>query len=483
MLQQNKPCSILVIDDDEDDFFYIKDLLRSLGPKLFELEWASNFDMGYQKMLENRHHIYLIDHLLGKGTGLELIKKASEISAPKILLTGMGNRDLDIIAIRSGADDYLPKSQLTTEILERTIRHALERFDQRSIIEREQQKFKTLFDQSTDPIFITDNDRIVIDANSAFCSLFGIKDDEIGNCSLKSIFVQQSDYEDFITASENTAYSSTQSVQLESGTNGLIDAIISSSPLYSSADKQLVAYQGLIHDITKLKKMEDDLQMIEKINLTGKMIRTIAHDIRNPLTNISLASEQLASELTPEQDDLHLFTDIINRNSVKINQLISTLLNNTRSTQPDLEEMPVETAVQEAIDNVADRLQLKGIALDTEGLENETMVKIDKERLKTAFSNILTNAIEAMEMSKKPSLKISTQQKHNAAYIIISDTGKGMDSDTLSKLFDPFFTNRPGGLGLGMTAVQQIIHQHNGSIRIESTPGSGSTFEIQIPVN
>ncbi len=482
MSQTTRPCKILVIDDDEDDFFYIKDLLRSLGPKLFELEWAPNFDTGYDMMLEKRHQIYLIDHLLGSGTGLELIKKANDISAPKILLTGMGNRDLDIIAIRSGADDYLPKSQLNTEILERTIRHALERFDQRTIIESEQQKFKTLFDQSTDPIFITNTDRILIDANHSFCQLFGVKNSDIGSFQLSNIFAQELDYQQFTADSDSCGFASMQSIPLHSQSNGAIDALISSTPLYGSKGQELQAYQGIIHDITRLKKMENELQMIEKINLTGRMIRTIAHDIRNPLTNISLASEQLKGDLDETNQDLTLFTDIISRNAVRINQLISTLLNNTRSTTPELQSKPLEQVIQEALDTVADRIQLKNIKLETTGLTNNTIIKLDAEQLKTAFANILTNAIEAMEASKELILKVSCLQKNSSTIVTISDTGKGMDAETFSRLFDPFFTNRPGGMGLGMTAVHQIIQQHNGTIKIESKPGEGSSFDIEFPI-
>lgn len=481
MTTEKVPCRILVIDDDEDDFFYLKDLLRSLGSKLFELEWAPNFDTGYKLMLEKRHEIYLIDHLLGSGTGLELIQKASEIDAPKILLTGMGNRDLDIIAIRSGADDYLPKSQLTTEILERTIRHALERFAQRSIIEQEQQKFKTLFDHSTDPIFITNSKRKIIDANQSFFQLFGIEAEALEKTQLIDIFCDKKSYQQFESESEGKSYSPQQSFLLCSKDGSKIDALISSTPLTQN-DGSETSYQGIIHDITKLKKMENDLQMIEKINLTGRMIRTIAHDIRNPLTNISLASEQLKGEIQNIDPGLEMFTDIINRNSLRINQLISNLLNNTRSTQVELQEHPVEDVIREAVATVQDRIQLKNITVETSGLDCSTCIKIDREKLKTAISNILTNAIEAMEGSKKCVLSISCHNKPDSVVIGLQDSGKGMDAEVLSKLFDPFFTNRPGGMGLGMTAVQQIIQQHNGTIKIESTPGEGSRFEIDLPL-
>lgn len=478
----SKPCNILVIDDDEDDFFIIKDFLQLLGPNLFELEWAPNFDIGYQLMLEKRHQIYLIDNLLGSGTGLELIKKASGIAAPKILLTGMGNRDLDIIAIRSGADDYLPKSQLTTETLERTIRHALERFEQRATIVREKRKFETLFDQSTDPIFITSNDRKLVDANPSFCQLFEIEPAQLENLTLREIFNDQEDYNHFVTESEVQRFSSTTSIQLKSLHGQFIDALISSSPLFGVEQDEPVAYQGTIHDISRLKKIEAELQLMEKINLTGRMIRTIAHDIRNPLTNITLASEQLRNDIGPGNEDAQLYTDIINRNSARINQLISSLLNNTRSTQPDLELLPVEIVVLDAIETCADRIQLKNIKLATIGLDGQTKAHIDKDKLKTAIANILTNAIEAMEATKLPVLTITSSKKKEVVVVTITDNGKGMTSDTLSHLFDPFYTNRPGGMGLGMTAVQQIVQQHDGSITVQSSPGKGSSFEIQLPI-
>lgn len=476
---------VLVIDDDEDDFFIIQDLLKQLGPNRFSVDWAPNFDKGFEQICEKGHHIYLIDHLLGSETGLTLIAKAIQegCRGPMVLLTGVGNRDLDIQAIHVGADDYLPKSLLSTEILERTIRHAMERFSQRIEIEAERQKYKQLFDQSNDPIYVTNSQWIGQDANDAFFTLFGISRDEFGSWSLEKLFAKKGDYLTFIENScDGQVYAPGVPVELRSKDGRHISALIASAPVKSGESVEIIAHQVTFHDITRLKNMEDELQVIEKINLTGRMIRNIAHDVRNPLTNINLAIDQLKMDLGDDNPDVEIYLDIVNRNSARINALITTLLNNTRTAQASLELESVESVLLEALDHCSDRFQLKSIDLETKGLDSDNKILLDREKLQIAFTNIITNAIEAMETQRSPKLSLECRKTNQHVEIRITDNGKGMSPETLEKLFDPFYTARPGGLGLGMTAVKQLISLHNGEIHVESILNEGSTFAIHLPL-
>ena len=120
---------ILLVDDDEDDYILTRDYLTDLGASRFELEWEPSYETGLAAIKEKRHHVYLFDYRLGEQDGLKLLHHAiaSGISAPIILLTSQGDREVDLRAMEMGAADYLNKSTLTSELLERSIRYALER--------------------------------------------------------------------------------------------------------------------------------------------------------------------------------------------------------------------------------------------------------------------------------------------------------------------------------------------------------------------
>lgn len=477
----SKPYKVLVIDDDEEDFFLIKDFLNDLGPDDYLAEWAPNYEEGIRICCENKHNIYLIDHFLGARTGLELITAATMQGSklPKVLLTGVGDRELDIKAIQAGADDYLPKSQLSTEMLERTIRHALERHEQHILYEQQQARFKTLFEQSNDPIYVTDEDWCFKDANNSFLKLFRLQHDSLLRKGMGDIFEKPQEYTAFIDKVKTDGFVQNFTVDL-SVEEESIAALISASPIYDF-HKKITGYQGIIHDITQLKRAESELIIADQISLTGRMARMIAHEVRNPLTNINLAADQLIDELKVKDADSAFYADMIKRNSERINNLINDLLNSTRLATPTFVEYPVEQVVQEALSLCNDRINLKGITITAIGLDKQTPLLIDPEKLKIALINLITNAIEAMEDIEKPHLTIRCGSAANAYEIKISDNGKGIDEETQKYLFKAFYTSRKGGMGLGMTAVQNVILQHKGNIKVESKIKEGTTFIISLP--
>lgn len=478
-----KPYRVLVIDDDEEDFFLIKDYLSELGGSDYSVEWASNYRQGEKLMSEARHDIYLIDYFLGAGTGLELITSAiaKGCRAPKILLTGVGNRELDIEAIRAGADDYLPKARMDVEMLERTIRHAIERYEQQILYSQQQALYKTLFEQSNDPIYVTDENWRFTGANSSFLKLFGFSEESLLQKDLKSIFPEKKEFEDFITRNKDQGFVQNFTVNLSNDSSNKIIALISSSPILNF-QRQLTGYQGMIHDITQLKKAEREISLAEKLTMTGRMARMIAHEVRNPLTNIMLAADQLSDGTNNVNEEFYNYSELIKRNSIRINNLISDMLNSTRLAKLNLVKHSIEQVLDDALMLCNDRIKMKGIHVEKKGNSQQTMMDMDPEKLKIAFTNIITNAIEAMENIDKPSLLLHFENAGAGYAVRITDNGKGMDAKTQGQLFDAFFTDRPGGIGLGLTLVQHVIMQHKGSISVQSEPGKGTTFHIELPV-
>lgn len=237
-------------------------------------------------------------------------------------------------------------------------------------------------------------------------------------------------------------------------------------------------FLGVVRDITNLRKAEKEHVISEKVAATGRLIRTLAHEVRNPLTNINLSVDQLASEL--QEEDLSFFLEIIKRNSNRIGDLITELLNSYRPATITLNSCSGNQVVEESILHALDRINLKNIQLSKDLCE-DIPIQLDAEQMKIALVNIIINAVEAMETSKGR-LDIQTLIRDSHYCIKIKDNGMGMSSEQLDRLFEPYFTSKSNGFGLGLSATLNIIQSHKGYIEVESTLGEGSTFVVCIPI-
>jgi len=232
-------------------------------------------------------------------------------------------------------------------------------------------------------------------------------------------------------------------------------------------------------DITQRKQTEKQLLLNEKLALTGRFARTIAHEVRNPLTNITLSMGQLKSEIEDKDSGLDLYFDIVRRNCERINQLITELLNSTRPDEFHFMDYSLIQIINETIQLANDRIQLKEIWLVKNFMHERDMVRLDPVKMKIALLNIIINAIEAMSPGIGQ-LIIHTTNSETQVTIRIKDNGVGIPQENINQLFEPFFTGKIKGTGLGLTSTQNIIHNHQGNIYVESELGKGTEFVISL---
>lgn len=248
-----------------------------------------------------------------------------------------------------------------------------------------------------------------------------------------------------------------------------------------AGDRIREVQEELKNRITELDKANRELIRMrsqEKFSATGRIARTIAHEVRNPLTNINLAADQLKGELSATDENTTYLFDIISRNSKRINQLIADLLQSTKFTDLNFEKVSVNDLLDEALKEASDRILLAGVDVVKKYSNDLCTVSVDKGRMKIAFLNIIINAVEAMEGRSEKILTIETTTDESKCRVIISDTGPGMDAETVNKLFEPYFTSKPKGNGLGLTNTQNIILNHKGDISVLSRQGEGTAFNI-----
>ncbi len=249
-----------------------------------------------------------------------------------------------------------------------------------------------------------------------------------------------------------------------------------------TADKKVTEYQDELRTrIEELGIANKELILMrhtEKFAATGRIARTIAHEVRNPLTNIDLAVSQLKTDINDPDENTTMLFDMINRNSKRINQLITELLNTTRFLDLSFENVSINLMLDEALELAKDRIELNHIQIQKRYSDHMCDIAVDQEKIKIAFLNIIVNAIEAME-PEKGVLTVSSRDENGKCVVEIHDNGIGMDLITISKLFEPYFTTKTKGNGLGLANTQNIIVNHKGTITVDSKPGQGSTFTIK----
>src|SRR5215210_4404375 len=179
---------ILIVDDDEDDFFITSEYIKSIPSNNFIVDWSYNYKDALQKMISNEYDIYFVDYRLGIKTGMDLLNDAIArgCEAPIILLTGKGTQEIDVKAMESGAYDYLIKSELNTEKLERCIRYSLERASSIRALKANERKYRSIFEKSKDVVFIVTTDFYIVDINYAATELLNYELDELLGTNLSS---------------------------------------------------------------------------------------------------------------------------------------------------------------------------------------------------------------------------------------------------------------------------------------------------------
>lgn len=341
-------------------------------------------------------------------------------------------------------------------------------------LDQKEKIYRSLFERSIDPIFLADEKFKVMDANTSLQSLFKYSYDEVCKMSLRGLFYSENEFNSFIELLARNNQVKDFEVVLKDNNNKKLICLINCIHIQDEANQN--SYQGIIHDITVRKRVERELIQAEKLSTTGKIARTIAHEVRNPLTNLNLALDQLKEEF-PANEVTKVYTDILERNLGRIEELISELLRSSRPKELQLNEISLLDVLNETLDLIKDRISLHDMELKKNFDSNLPLVVVDKELIKIALVNIMVNAIEAMTPGDG-TLEITSVVQTDQVTLIISDNGKGIAEEELDNLFDPFYSAKQGGMGLGLTSTQNILNSHKIGIEVKSEINKGTSFYI-----
>ncbi|MBC8153137.1 MAG: PAS domain S-box protein [Bacteroidetes bacterium] len=474
---------VLLVEDDEDDYVLTRTLVSSRENNNIRLDWVDNYSDAVVAIQQNNYDVYLVDYRLGENTGIDLIQEAFRLGhrAPMILLTGQDDLTIDQSAMELGAADYLVKGRIDAQLLGRSIRYALKQSGVLVELAEKENRYRSLFERSVDAIFVADENLKFQDANPSVEHLLGYSRDELKKTNPLRLFVNPDDFRKLrFHVREYDQVKDFETI-LTSRSGRKRACLISVWAVTDGTNNGLKRYQGIVRDVTEQKRAQQELITAEKLTMTGKIARSIAHEVRNPLTNLSLALDQLKDEMPSDDDYINTLTDIIRRNVDRIGQLVTEMLNSSKPRDLDRRQQDVNEVVTDTLKLVRDRLKLKSMKLVTDFEPAGSMALIDREQVKTALVNILINAVEAMEPEKGILIVRTRYTDDNRVMVSVEDNGSGISDENRRRLFDPFFTGKAAGMGLGLTATQNIVASHRGTIEVESQVGQGTTFRILFP--
>ncbi len=230
-----------------------------------------------------------------------------------------------------------------------------------------------------------------------------------------------------------------------------------------------------------LRKTEAQLIRSEKLAALGQLAAGIAHEIRNPLTSINILIHSLRERLPSEnslQEDIKVIEEEIHR----MNEIVDQFLRFAKPSSPFLEKTDVLSIFEETLQLLRPQIEKQRIVVEKE-FQALPMIQMDPEQMKQAMLNLLLNAIQAMPEGGQLTLKGQNSKEGQWIHLFIEDSGMGISLEDVDKLFDPFFSTKEGGIGLGLSITHRIIDQHHGKIEVESTPEKGTIFTVWLPIN
>lgn len=239
-------------------------------------------------------------------------------------------------------------------------------------------------------------------------------------------------------------------------------------------------YLLILQDLTDLKKMERQLRQKEKLAAVGQLAAGIAHEIRNPLASISGSIQLMAGSPDVDPEKVRLM-NIVLREIDRLNNLITEFLEYVRPEEVKKEAIDLNALVKEILEQIRFNKNLRQDIQQKVELESKNWITGNRDKLKQALLNIILNSYQAMEMVEDAEISVSSFDDKGKVVLKISDTGVGISSETLDRIFEPFHTTKPKGTGLGLAVTHKILEAHDAVIGVESQPNIGTTFRVEFP--
>ena len=229
-----------------------------------------------------------------------------------------------------------------------------------------------------------------------------------------------------------------------------------------------------------MRKAEASLRRSERLAALGQLTAGLAHELRNPLGTIKASAEMLTKDSMKQRPEvMSEMAGYIGSEVDRMNGLISNFLDFARPLQLHPATADLKTVFDDVVKQQSELARTRDVKLEVRGQEQLHPFSFDPDLLKLAVGNLVQNAIQASAPGQEVELRAA--ERETDVVILVSDHGEGIQAEHLENIFNPFFTTKPQGVGLGLAIVSKIIDEHQGHVTVFSEPGRGTRFEITLP--
>ncbi len=471
---------VLLVEDNPGDARLFEELIRDTGAGQWNLVQVDRLSVALDRLSREPFDVMLLDLSLPDADGLETLIRA-HTQAPKIpivVLTGHDDEALAVRAVRAGAQDYLVKGRLDGDLLVRSIRYASERGRAVEALERREEHYRSLIENSMDLINILNLDGTIRYASPSAERLLGYPLDElVGRNVFSFVHPEDKPHVQAALVNGNGGRPVECRVRHSDGSWRVLES-------FSRDLSHVAGVNGMVvnaRDITERKHLEEQLHHSQRLEAVGRLAGGVAHDFNNLLMVITGYSHMLLDAMHPSDPARQDLEQVV-KASERATDLTRQLLAFSRRQGVRASLVNLNVLVQE-MDRMLRRVLGEEIELIVHLSPELNIVRADPGQIEQVILNMVVNARDAMPSGGQLLIETrnSGQPARNWVTVSISDTGVGMDSQVLSRVFEPFFTTKEHGTGLGLATSYGIIKENGGELRVESTPAMGTSFHIELP--
>lgn len=337
------------------------------------------------------------------------------------------------------------------------------------------------YEAISDTLITIDRNLKILRANSSISRLLGFHPEEVVGLSIQDVLVGPED----VTTSLLDAFGHKREAErlkliLHHRDGTPLPIHLRAVPVGSGAELRLLV---VLRDQSEQQAIEDQTEILAQRALLGEVTAIFAHEVRNPINNISTGVQLIASRLGREHPQYDAL-DRIRAECVRLDQLMSDVLFFARPLELKMEALDLPESMDRILARWMPRFNQSGVRCHTSYDPDTPMASADPRTLERVIVNLISNALEAMSEGGTLSIKVSkVDGTHDQAIELkVADTGPGIPPDKIDRIFDPFFTTKKDGTGLGLAISRRIMTAHRGTIQVESFPDAGTVFTIHLPV-
>ena len=339
-------------------------------------------------------------------------------------------------------------------------------------------RLESVIESMTDGLLVIGLDRQVERCNSSAEQMLGIPRDQMEHRDADLTLAFEAGPAALESVLEGGAPVLDRSWQVTLAGGEVRSLLVSLAPV-STPDGTVLGALCNLRDVTELRRLERQLHSRERLAALGEMAASVAHEIRNPLGTIEGFARLLRRDLSGMPEHLRLAERIV-EGAQNLNYVISNLLTYARPMRLQMSDVPVARLFEYCRETLSDRASRAGAELEIQAVPSDLRARGDERQLAQVLLNLGINAIEACG-SGQGRVSLEAHGGKKSILLRVRDNGCGMSPETMEKVFDPFFTQKEGGTGLGLSLTKKIVDAHGGEIAMESEPGKGTTMTVTLP--